>query len=165
LSAYATYSYTQAELTENVAGLFGDGTIDVLRGDRLPGSPESQFSFGMKYSTEVLDGKLLDVIYGFTAQSDVYSKIGNRESGEAISGYGLSNISASISDDDWAITLYVDNLFDKYAFSSVRRDQGDIGLAIAPDTESNRPDIQRNYGHYLVNPRKIGLKFTYNFEL
>jgi iron complex outermembrane receptor protein len=165
LSAYATYSYTQAELTENVAGLFGDGDIDALSGDRLPGSPESQFSFGMKYSTEVLDGKLLDVIYGFTAQSDVYSKIGNRESGESISGYGLSNISASISDDDWAITLYVDNLFDKYAFSSVRRDQGDIGLAIAPDTNSNGTAIMRNYGHYLVNPRKIGLKFTYNFEL
>ena len=70
----------------------------------------------MKYSIEVLDGKLLDVIYGFTAQSDVYSKIGNRESGESIAGYGLSNISASISDDDWAVTLYVNNLFDKYVY-------------------------------------------------
>lgn len=175
LTAYATYSFTQAELREDVPGLFGngdgdgaaddDGDIDALSGDRLPGSPEHQFSFGLKYSTEVFDGKLLDVVYGVTAQSDVITQIGNRESGDTLGGFTLSNLSASISEESWAITLYVDNLFDKYAFVSTRTDRGDIGLAVAPDVDSNRVDILRNYGHYLLTPRKIGLKFTYNFEL
>jgi len=44
-------------------------------------------------------------------------------------------------------------------------DLGDIGLAVAPDVDSNRVDIMRGYGHYLLSPRTVGLKFTYNFEL
>jgi iron complex outermembrane receptor protein len=175
LTAYATYSFTEASLSEDVLGLFGsgdgdgaadgDGDIDALSGDRLPGSPEHQFSFGVKYSTEIFDGKLLDVVYGLTAQSDVITQIGNRESGELLAGYTLSNLSASISEDNWAVTLYVDNLFDKYAYTSTRSDLGDIGLAVAPDVDSNRVDIMRGYGHYLLSPRTVGLKFTYNFEL
>ncbi len=162
-SAYATYAYTKAELTEDVAELFDDS--DGLDGDRLPGSPEHQFSLGVKYSTEVFGDKLLDVTYGLTAQSDIYSKIGLHESGEIISGYALSNLSASLSDEDWSVTLYVDNLFDKYAVSSSRNDLGDIGLAVAPDTNSNRGDILRYYGHYLERPRTVGLKFNYQFEM
>ncbi|MGO4891886.1 TonB-dependent receptor [Flavobacterium sp. W21_SRS_FM6] len=175
LTAYATYSFTRAELSEDVLGLFGDGDgdgaadgdgdIDALSGDRLPGSPEHQFSFGLKYSTEILNGKLLDVIYGLTAQSDIITQIGNRESGESLDGYTLSNISASISENDWSVTLYIDNLFDEYAYTSARSNLGDIGLAVPPDVDSNRVDILRGYGHFLLSPRKVGLKFTYNFEL
>lgn len=175
LSMYATYSFTKAELRENVLGLFGngdgdgaadgDGDIDAMSGDRLPGSPEHQFSFGFKYTTEILDGKLLDLVYGLTAQSDVITQIGNRESGDVLGGYSLNNLSASISDDNWAVTFYVDNMFDKYAFVSSRTNKGDIGLAVSPDVNSNGVDILRSYGHYLLSPRKVGLKFTYDFEL
>lgn len=163
LTAYATYSYTNAELTEDVPELFLDS--DAFDGDRLPGTPETQFSFGLKYTTDVFDGQLLDIVYGLTAQSDVYSKIGLHESAEVIPGFALSNLSASLSDESWAVTLYVDNLFDKYAFTSVRRDSGDIGLPTGMDVTSNRIDLQRNYGHYLTRPRQIGVKFTYNFEI
>lgn len=179
LTAYATYSYTKAELTADAPFLFeviDQDLIDIYGseiqdfydgkdGDRLPGSPESQFSFGLKYTTEVMDGKLLDVVYGLTAQSDVYSKVGLRADGEEIPGYALSNISASLSDDNWAVSLYIDNLFDKYAFTSVRRDKGDIGLARFDEKNSNRIDLQRNYGHFLTRPRQIGLKFTYTFDI
>ncbi len=163
LSAYATYAFTKAELTEDVTDLFEDS--DAFDGDRLPGTPEHQFSLGLKYSTEVMGGKLLDVIYGITAQSDVYSTIGLHESGEALAGYALSNVSASLSDEDWSVTLYIDNLFDKYAYSSVRTDLGDIGQAVSPDINSNRVDIMRNYGHFLERPRTIGLKFNYQFGM
>jgi iron complex outermembrane receptor protein len=174
LTAYATYAYTQAELTADAPFLFQvvdeQGTeiqdfYDGKDGDRLPGSAESQFSFGLKYTREVLDGKLLDLVYGLTAQSDVYTKVGLRADGEALPGYALSNMSASISDDDWAVTLYVDNLFDKYAFSSTRRDKGDIGLARFSEMNSNGEQLMRNYGHFLIQPRKIGVKFTYNFSM
>ena len=172
LTAYMTYSFTKAKLTEDVSDLFGDGNaltddgyIDAQSGDRLPGSPEHQFSFGLKYTTEVLDGKLLDVVYGLTAQSDVLTHIGSRESGEAVAGYSLSNLSATLSENSWAVTLYVSNLFDKYAFVSTRSDKGDIGQAVAPDVNSNAFEMLRGYGHYLATPRKVGLKFSYNFEI
>jgi iron complex outermembrane receptor protein len=174
LTAYATYSNTRAELTSDAPFLFGvideQGTpiqdfYDGKDGDRLPGTAKHQFSFGLKYTRSVWDGKLLDVVYGLTAQSDVISKVGLRADGEILPGYSLSNLSASISEDNWAVTLYIDNLFDKYAFTSVRRDKGDIGLATFPDQNSNGTDIQRNYGHYVISPQKIGVKFRYNFEM
>jgi iron complex outermembrane receptor protein len=164
--AYATYAYTQAELTEDAQYLFGvpddlgDTSFDAYAGDRLPGSPEQQVSIGLTYSTEVLDDKLLDINYGLTYQSDIYSKVGLRDFGEKIPGYALSNISARVSGDEWSVTLYVDNMFDKYAYTSVRENSGYI-----TDGVTNGSEIQRKYGHFLLTPRKIGLRFDYMFDM
>lgn len=166
LTGYATYSYTKAELTEDAQYLFGvpddleDTSFDAFSGDRLPGSPEQQVSLGLTYSTEVFDDKLLDINYGLTYQSDIYSKVGLRDYGEKLPGYALSNISARVSGDEWSVTLYVDNMFDKYAYTSVRHNVGIITEGV-----TNGVDIQRNYGHYLITPRKIGLRFDYMFDM
>ncbi len=174
LTAYATYSNVNASLTEDAPYLFGvnaeQGTdiqdyYDGKSGDRLSGAPETQVSVGFKYSTEVLDGKALDVVYGLTAQSDVLTKVGGRADGEFLPGFALSNISATIADDSWSVALYVDNLFNKYAYTSVRRDRADLGLGRFDSLEPNRVDILRNYGRYVVEPRKIGVKFTYTFDM
>ncbi|AZZ97848.1 TonB-dependent receptor [Pseudoalteromonas sp. R3] len=159
ISTYATYAYTKAELTSDAPFLFNaDGTDGAKDGDRLPGSPEHQFSLGVNYSTEVMGDKTLDINYGLTAQSDIISKVGLRDSGETLSGYGISNLSAKLTGDMWSATFYVNNLFNKYAFTSVRRDVRDI-------TTANGAEIQRNYGHYLNKPLTVGIKFDYQFEL
>jgi outer membrane receptor protein involved in Fe transport len=166
LIAYATYAHVKAELTEDAQYLFGvpddleDTSFDAFAGDRLSGSPEQQVSFGLTYSTEVFGDKFLDVNYGLTYQSDLYSKVGLRDYGEKLPGYALSNISARVSGDEWSVTLYVDNMFDKYAYTSVRQNVGMI-----TDGVTNGSDIQRNYGHYLLTPRKIGLRFDYMFDM
>jgi len=174
ITAYATYAYTQAELTADAPYLFGvfgnEGSdlqnfYDGKDGDRLPGSPEHQASLGLTYTTEIFGDKLLDINYGLTYQSDIYSKLGLRADGEVIPGYSLSNISARISGDEWSVTLYADNMFDKYAYTSVRRDKGDIGLAQFPEMNTNAAEIQRNYGYYLLTPRRIGLRFDYMFDM
>jgi len=166
LIAYATYAYTQAKLTEDAQYLFGvpddleDTSFDAFSGDRLPGSPEQQVSIGLTYRTEILDDKLLDVNYGLTYQSDIYTKVGLRDFGEKLPGYALSNMSARVSGDEWSVTLYVDNMFDKYAYTSVRQNAGMI-----TDGVTNGVDIQRNYGHFLLTPRKVGLRFDYMFDM
>lgn len=177
LIAYATYAYTNAELTTDAPFLFKVLTENELNagveqsyydgkdGDRLPGTPEQQFALGATYSTEVFGDTGLDINYGLTYQSDVYSKVGLRADGETLPGYSLSNISARFSKDEWSVTLYVDNMFDKYAYSSVRRDKGDIGLAKFSSMNANDATIQRNYGHYLITPRKIGVRFEYIFDM
>ena len=174
LTAYATYSKVNARLTEDAPFLFGvndaQGTpvqdyYDGKQNDRLSGAPEQQLSMGFKYSTEVLDGKALDIIYGLTAQSDVVSKVGGRADGELIPGFALSNLSAAVADDSWSVTLYIDNLFNKYAYTSVRRDRADLGLGGVADLEPNRVDLLRNYGRFVVQPRKIGVKFRYTFDM
>lgn len=158
-TAYATYAYTKAELTSDAPYLFNaDGSDGAVDGDRLPGSPEHQFSMGINYQTEVFNDKTLDINYGLTAQSDVISKVGLRDNGEALPGYSLSNISAKLTADAWSTTLYVDNLFNKYAVTSVRRSDADI-------TTANGADIQRNYGYYINRPLTVGIKFNYKFEI
>ena len=174
LTAYATYSDVNAKLTEDAPFLFGvkdeQGTAiqdfyDGKAGDRLSGAPEQQLSLGFKYSTEILDGKGLDIVYGLTAQSDVLSKVGGRADGELIPGFALSNVSATVTENNWAVTLYIDNLFDKYAYTSVRRDQADLGLNQVPSEGLNRVDLLRNYGRFVVQPRKVGVKFSYKFDM
>ncbi|MBB1387201.1 TonB-dependent receptor [Pseudoalteromonas sp. SG45-5] len=158
-SLYATYAYTKAELTSDAPFLFNaDGTGGAEDGDRLPGSPENQFSMGVNYQAEVFNNKTLDINYGLTAQSDVLSRVGLRDNGETLPGYSLSNISAKLTADAWSTTLYVDNLFNKYAVTSVRRSNADI-------TSANGADIQRNYGHYINRPLTVGIKFNYKFEI
>jgi outer membrane receptor protein involved in Fe transport len=159
MTAYATYAYTQAELTSDAPYLFNkDGSDGAVEGDRLPGSAENQFSLGLNYQTEVMNDKMLDVNYGITAQSDVISKVGLHDNAETLPGFALSNLSAKVSADAWAVTFYVNNLFDKYTYTSVRRDRADI-------TSANGANIQRNYGHFVNRPRTLGLKFNYQFEL
>lgn len=158
-TAYATYAYTKAELTSDAPYLFNaDGTDGAKDGDRLPGSPEHQFSMGINYQTDVLNDKTLDINYGLTAQSDVISKVGLRDNGEALPGYSLSNISAKLTADAWSTTLYVYNLFNKYAVTSVRRSDADV-------TTANGADIQRNYGYFINRPLTVGIKFNYKFEI
>ncbi|MBT81161.1 MAG: TonB-dependent receptor [Alteromonadaceae bacterium] len=174
ITLYATYSKTIARLTADAPFLFGvfgeqgsalQDYYDGKDGDRLPGSPEQQFSFGVNYATEVLDGKMLDLNYGLTAQDEVFSTVGLRQNGEALPGYAVSNFNAKLSDDVWSVTFYIDNLFDKYAYTSVRRDRGDMGLATFASMTPNGTELLRNYGHYVLTPRTVGLKFNYQFEL
>lgn len=176
--AFATYAYAKAELTEDVVGFFDTGLIgnanaallgeySAADGDRLPGAPETQFSMGLNYSTEVFDDKMLDIIYGLTYQSDIYTRAGLKAEGEKLSGYALSNLSATVSGDAWSATLYIDNMFDKYAAASTRSTGRDAGFAQFPEKIGNpgTVDMYRAYGHYVVAPRTIGVKFNYFFDM
>lgn len=173
LSAFGSLSYTKAELTADAPYLFGvfhaQGTElqdwkDGKDGDRLPGSPETQASLGLKYTMDVMGEYLLDINYGMTYQSDIITTVGMRNDGEEIDGYSLSNLSAVFSNETYSITVYINNLFDEYAVTSARRSKADIGLSRYTDYNQNRPDLSRNYGYYLTAPRTIGVKFEYNFE-
>jgi outer membrane receptor protein involved in Fe transport len=189
LIAFATYSYAKAELTDDVLNLFSkieefdsNGNTNYSSharflavqseysgedGDRLPGAPENQISFGLNYNTEVFDDKALDIIYGLTYQSDIITRAGLKSEGEKLPGYALSNLSATVSGDAWSATLYIDNLFDKYAAASTRSTGRDAGFAEFPEERGNPNTVNmyRAYGHYVIAPRTIGVKFNYFFDL
>lgn len=178
ITAFATYAYAKSELTSDVPGLFKDsliGSSDAallteysgFDGDRLPGSPERQFSMGVNYATEVFDDMTLDVVYGLTYQSDIYTSTGLRAEGEEIAGFALSNLSATIADEAWSVTLYVDNMFNKYAYTGARSTPLHTGVAAFPSQIGNPATVgqYRAYGHYITAPRTIGLKFNYLFDM
>ncbi len=159
LTLYASYTYTDAELTEDAPGLLSTGVagdrVDAKDGDQLPGTPEHQGYLGANYRMDLTGGSALDFDYTMTATSDVLTKVGERANGESLDGYFLHNASISWIDDSWRISLYADNLFDEYAETGVRNDASFI-------TQLNGFDLRRYY-HNIIRPRQVGLSFVYDF--
>ena len=82
--------------------------------------------------------------------------------GEALPGYAVHNLSASLKDDAWTLTFYADNLLDKYAVTGVRADTA--YLQTVPDINGD-PVTTRRYFNNVLRPRTIGLRATYRFDL
>jgi outer membrane receptor protein involved in Fe transport len=154
LSFMGSYAYVNAELTQDAPGLL-DGE-DAFDGDRLPGTPEHQASLAVNYIIELADGSQLDLDWSIVGNSDVLTKVGERNFGEKLSGYALNNASVSWLNHSWRVSLYADNLFDKYYETGVRTDTsfiyrvGDFDL--------------RRYFTNVGRPRQVGLRFTYQFD-
>jgi len=154
LSVMGTYAYIDAQLTEDAPGVL-DGE-DAYNGDRLPGTPEHQGSLAVNYGTGLADGSQLDFDWSIVGNSNVLTKVGERNYGEKLSGYTLSNVSATWSRDAWRVSLYADNVFDKYYETGVRTDTSYI-------YEVGGFDLRR-YFTSVGRPRQVGLRFTYRFE-
>ncbi len=154
LSVMGSYAYVNAELTEDAPGLL-DGE-DAFDGDRLPGTPEHQGSLAVNYMMNLSNGSQLDFDWSIVGNSDVLTKVGERNYGEALSGYALNNVSATLSRDAWRVSLYADNVFDKYYETGVRTDTSYI-------YQVGDFDLRRYYTS-VGRPRQVGLRFTYRFE-
>jgi outer membrane receptor protein involved in Fe transport len=149
-----SYSYNKAELTED-APFIVDGA-DGYDGDRLPGTPEHQGFVAANYSMPLSDGSRVAFGWSVSAQSDVITKVGERNFGESLDGFALHYASATWFKDAWTVGLYAENVFDKYAETGVRGDTSDIRTLGNFDS--------RYYFHNMVRPRQVGLRFKYNFE-
>jgi len=175
--ATVTYAYTNAKLTEDAPSIyiFDDEYIDALSGARLPGHSEHQASFNLSYTTTLNNGFDLAVNYGFVYFSDVFNVIGGDDNklvftetglpadygGEALDGYDIHQISATLSNESWTLQAYIDNLLDEYYVTgtrSTRRFLGADGFGIKRDSHT-----VRSYGKYVGAPRTFGVRLSYQF--
>jgi len=156
----ASYSYNDAKLSADAPGLV-DG-VDALKGDRLAGSPQQQGTLLFGWTRPLTGGYTLSADYSMTAVSDVYTKVGLQNSGEALPGYAIHGLSLGLSSGPWSAHLYAVNLFNKYAITSVRRDRSYIYLI---ERDSLDPIPSRTYFQSPLRPRTIGLEFNYRFDL
>ena len=160
LQLMASIALNDAQLTRDAPGLV-DGE-DAFDGDRLSGSPEQQGTLLLDYTRPLDNGWTLNANYSFTAVSNVYTKVGLRNNGEALPGYAIHGASIGMGVGPWAASLYVDNLFDKYAITSVRRDPSYIRQIERVDLT---PIDLRMYFQSMLRPRTMGLEITYRFDL
>ena len=151
-SMRTTYAYNDSKLTTFSAGLVSGE--DAFAGDRLSGTPEHQFSLELGHERRLSNGWNLDFGYSVTATSDVLTRVGMRNGGEALGGYSVHSIAMSIGRDRWLATLYADNVTDKYAETAVRQEPSSI-------REVNGFDVRR-YFRNVLRPRTIGLEFRYS---
>jgi iron complex outermembrane recepter protein len=166
LQLAASMSFNDATLTSDAPGLV-DGA-DAFEGDRLAGTPEQQGTLLLDYTRPLDNGWTLNANYSMTAVSDVYTKVGLRNNGEVLPGYALHGASVGVGSGPWTVTLYADNLFDRYAVTSVRRDPSYIRLIERFDLETGEPIApipSRTYFQSMLRPRTVGLEFNYRFDL
>jgi outer membrane receptor protein involved in Fe transport len=168
LSVRANYSYTKAELTDlaedlipeiNPPGFQSTITyVDGEDGDRLPGSPEHQFSLFATYSMPLQADWLLDFHYGIYAISDVLTRTGKKGGGEDLDGYAINNASIVLSRTNWSATLYANNFLDEYAETAARTTTRNIQPVL--DFNGGVHNV-RSYYKNVLPPRMIGLRVTW----
>jgi len=159
-----SFNYTKAELTEGVGSLIGTITppgfdsafIDGEAGDRLPGSPETQFSIFGSYDHPLNNGNSVILNGGYAWQSDVLSRTGGRGSSYTLPSYGRANVSAGYHADNWNFTVYADNLFNDFSESSV------TSTSLFNQTVANHR--VRSHTTNVLPPRSVGARFKYKFK-
>jgi outer membrane receptor protein involved in Fe transport len=163
LRVHGTYSYTKSELTADVPSLirtitppgFGTAFEDGLDGDRLPGSPESQFSILASYDYDLASGNALRFNASYAWQDDILSRTGARGNSLNLDSFGLANVSAVYDAEMWSVTVYVHNLFDEFAESGVQ--------SSAPFNQAPLGATVRSYLTQILRPQTIGARFKYRF--
>jgi outer membrane receptor protein involved in Fe transport len=163
------YAYTNAELTSAAPDLFSvDDFYNITAdnnggqdGDRLPGSPEHQFSLFADYTYGLSGGQ--DLVYrgGVSYTSDILQRVGSIANGETLDGYLLANASISYQEDNWNLTLYANNLFDQYAEATITGTGAAVQTFLDEDGGSH---IFRGFRPTPIPPRVIGLRASYTFD-
>ncbi|MAN46983.1 MAG: TonB-dependent receptor [Alphaproteobacteria bacterium] len=168
-SLRGSYSHTEAKLTADAPGLvstistpgFDTVLLDGQDGDRLPGSPEDQFSVFGSYLMPLDNGAEVTFNAGYTWQGDVLSRTGARGDGLTLDSFGVANVSAVYDTGDWQATLFVNNLFDEFYETGV------VGTGLYNQTltdDDGGPVYVRTYYTHVGAPRSIGVRFKYKFE-
>lgn len=161
-SVRGNYSHMESELTAPVPSLvrtitppgFGTAFEDGESGDRLPGSPEDQFSLFAVYEQPFWNGDL-QYNFGYAWQSDVLSRAGGRGSSLTLDSFGIANASLVYDAGAWKAALFVNNVFDEYAETGVR------GTRL--DNQTVNGANVRTFLTYIAPPRAIGVRFSWDF--
>ncbi len=153
-----SFGYTDATLTADVPGLLQDrpnGKVDVLAGDRLPGSPKESGALGVSYMVPLESGADISMRWTAAYTGDVLTRVGARAFGETLPAYTTHNAAITYDKDAWSFSLFASNLFDEYAITSVGNDLS--------RTFINDDVASRYYARNVLTPRRIGLETKYRF--
>ncbi|MCJ2179695.1 TonB-dependent receptor [Novosphingobium album (ex Hu et al. 2023)] len=147
------YSYMDAHLTQAVPQLLsvaGGDLVDVYAGDRLPGSTKNSGALGATYEFPV---GLNSIIMGWTAtyMGGIYTRTGLRGGGERLPSYVMHRATVTYKAESYEVSLFANNVFDKYAITGVSNDLTRYGLV-------NDGVISRYYAQSVATPRVIGLE-------
>jgi iron complex outermembrane receptor protein len=168
-SIRGSYSHTEASLTAFAPGLvgtisppgFGSVLLDGEDGDRLPGSPEDQFSVFATYVMPLAGDRELTFNGGYAWQGDVLTRTGGLGDGVTLDSFGVANASAVYDAGPWKATLFINNLFDEYY------ETGIVGTPLFNQVltdDAGGPVYQRTHYAHVGAPRSIGVRFNYSFD-
>ncbi len=166
-SLRGNYSYLDAKLTEDVTSLLQIrnsqdprfrpkfSNIDVFAGDRLPGSTKHSGALSATYTLPVGDN---ETIFNWTATytGDILTRVGGRGFGEKLPGYVMNRASITYKTPVFELSLFANNIFNKYAITGVSNDLSRFGFV-------NGGVISRYYAQSVARPRVVGVEGRFKF--
>ncbi|MEH3046242.1 TonB-dependent receptor [Sphingomonas adhaesiva] len=158
LSVQGTYSYVDAKLTQDAPGIIvSQGqNYDAFAGDRLPGSAKHTASGQVTYTHPLDHGAEVEATWATSYIGDIYSRVGLRGNGEVIPGYVTHRAAITYRTDRFDIGLFGDNLFDKYAITSVSND-------LSSYNQVRTGVVERYYARSVLTPRRLGVDFRVRY--
>jgi outer membrane receptor protein involved in Fe transport len=158
LSLLGSYSYVDAHLTEDVAGLVVSQGVryDAEDGDRLPGSTKNSGSARLIYDYPLDNGAKIEATWATIYRGNIYSRVGLRGNGEVIPHYVTHSASVNYIADKFEIGLFVDNVFDKYAVTAISND-------ISSYNQVRTDVVERYYARGVLTPRRVGIDFRFHY--
>ena len=159
-----SYSYTESKLTADVPSLirtftppgFSSSFEDGKKGDRLPGSPKSQFSVFGTYDYPLANGNQLHFNAGYSWQGNVLSRAGGRGNSLTLPSFGIANASIVYDMDNWSFSTYVKNVFNEFAETGVQ------STRLSNQTISGAS--VRSFLTNVLPPRSVGVRARYRFN-
>ena len=142
---------------------FGTLLVDGEDGDRLPGSPRTQFSVLGDYRHPVGNGSEIFLNGSYSYQSNVLSVTGGRGGSFTLPSFGRANVAVGYEADNWTFTLYSDNLFNDFSETGVADNPLFSQTLPAFDGDLN-PSNVRSFRTNVLPPRSFGARFKYTFE-
>jgi outer membrane receptor protein involved in Fe transport len=166
-SIRGNYSYLDAKLTQDVPELLQIrnslnerfrpkfSEVGVLAGDRLPGSARHS---GALAATYALPTGANETIFNWTATytGDILTRVGQRAFGEKLPAYLLNRASVTYRTPVYEVSLFANNIFNKYAVTGVSNDLSRFGFV-------NGGIISRFYARSVLTPRVVGVEGRYRF--
>lgn len=165
------FSYTDAELTADVPGLiqtitppgFGTSIEAGQDGDRLPGSPQTQFSIFGDYRHPLSNGNEITLNGGYAWQDDVLSFAGGRGGSFTLPSFGRANVAVGYQAENWNFTVYSDNIFNDFSETSAFNTPLSNQTVGAFDGDANPANVRR-FRTNVLPPRSVGARFKYRFQ-
>jgi len=153
----ASYSYTDAHLTQDVAGLVVSQGVRYagFSGDRLPGATKNSGSLQGNYTYPLGNGRDIEANWTAIYTGGIYSRVGLRGFGERIPSYVTHKASISYVTPVYEIGLFADNIFDKYATTSISND-------ISSYNQVRTGVVERYYARGVLTPRRVGIDFRFH---
>lgn len=153
-----TYSYVDAHLTEDFPSLVVSQGVryDALDGDRLPGSAKNSGSAQLIYTRPMGDGTDIEASWASTYTGNIYSRVGLRGSGEKIPGYVTHRAAVTYRTKSFDVGFFIDNIFDKYAYTSVSND-------LSSFNQVRTGVVERYYARSVLTPRRGGIEFRFHY--
>jgi len=140
-------AWMDSEITKEIEA--GDGTI----GNKLPMAPDLSGSMVASYF-HYMDGGVVTVIAKWVYQSEIYGGQGNFETAKIDSWNELGLRAMYESDDEWSVSLYIDNVTDENYFER--------GWETADPENKNGFGLVNTYV-WPAKPRTVGVSFDMSF--